>query len=75
MVMNQSESDSDVGTPASVPLLIDAKATARLLGVSDRLLWSMTNANEVPHVRVRRRVLYPVNQLREWIAEHTKGGR
>lgn len=48
-------------------LLIAARQAAKVLGISTRLLWSMTNARQIPHVRVRRRVLYDPLDLRAWI--------
>ena len=53
----------------SEPLAVNAKEAAALLGVSQRLLWSLTNAGQVPHVRLGRRVLYPVDELRKWLSE------
>ncbi|MBX3353968.1 MAG: helix-turn-helix domain-containing protein [Phycisphaeraceae bacterium] len=44
-----------------------------MLGISERLLWTLTNAGEVPHIRLGARVLYPVKALNEWIEERTSG--
>jgi excisionase family DNA binding protein len=56
------------GAQAAEPLLVGAVQAARLLGISGRLLWSMTAAGEIPSVRIRRRVLFCVQSLRSWIA-------
>ena len=59
----------------SEPLLVSAREAARRLGISERLLWSLTNAGDIPHVRINRRVLYSPEDLRDWIARSRKGGR
>lgn len=56
-------------------MLIDARRAAAMLGIGTRTLWSLTDADEIPHVRIRRRVLYPVEELRRWIESRQTGGR
>lgn len=53
-------------------LALRRKEAARALGISERLLWSKTVAGEVPHVRLGRAVIYPVDCLREWLAKNTQ---
>ncbi|MEM7754874.1 MAG: helix-turn-helix domain-containing protein [Planctomycetota bacterium] len=49
---------------------------ARALGISERKLWSLTNAGEIPHVRLGRAVVYPVRELEAWLTDQAaKGGR
>lgn len=55
-------------------LLVDAKVAAEMLSVSPRKLWGMTASGEIPHVRLGRCVRYPVEDLRRWVEEQTKGG-
>lgn len=66
-------------TPASgdqEPLLVDGKRARKILGdISQKLLWSMTKAGEIPCVRMRRRVLYSPEALRDWVKRNTKGAR
>jgi len=50
------------------PMAYGAKEAARVLGIGVRLLWTKTNSGEIPHFRLGRRVLYPVDQLRDWMA-------
>jgi len=50
-------------------LALRPKEAARALGISDRLLWTKTNMGEIPHVRIGKRVLYPVAELQLWLAE------
>jgi excisionase family DNA binding protein len=52
-------------------LTVSRSEAARMLGISERLLWTWTNAGVIPHVRIGARVLYPVDQLREWLSDAT----
>lgn len=53
---------------------LTAPEAAAYLRISRRTLWSMTNAGEVPHLRLGRRVLYPESELQAWIASRVQGG-
>lgn len=53
-------------------LALRPNEAAKALGISVRLLWSRTNAGEIPHVRVGRRVLYPVEALEQWLAQQVE---
>lgn len=57
-------------------LALRPRDAATALGIGERLLWSKTNAGEIPHVRIGRAIVYPVDLLREWLAEQArrKGG-
>ena len=55
-------------------LAVRAPEAARKLGIGTRLLWSLTNQNQIPHCRIGKAILYPVDQLRAWLAEQAKGG-
>ena len=46
---------------------------ARAIGISTRLLWSMTNRGDIPCVRIGRRVVYPLHLLREWLETNARG--
>ena len=67
-----TEQSPQVDTPA--PLALRPKDAARALGIGERLLWSKTNAGEIPHVRIGKAILYPVKLLNEWLAQQAKGG-
>ena len=66
-------SDGPRRSPRKDTLLLDAKRAAAMLGIGSRTLWSLTKAGEVPHLRIGRRVLYPVDHLTAWIRAKTKG--
>ncbi len=61
--------------PGEVPrLALRPREAARALGIGERLLWSRTNAGEIPCVRIGRAVVYPVDLLRDYLAQQAKGG-
>ncbi len=49
------------------PFLVDATEAARLLSISTRTLWTMTDRGEIPCVRIGRAMRYSVDDLRAWI--------
>lgn len=55
------------------PLNVDRREAARLLGISERLLWAWTKQNRIPHLRIGSRVLYPLHLLRRWVEEQANG--
>lgn len=60
------------GEPA--PLAFRPREAAKALGIGERLLWDLTKRNEVPHARIGRAVVYPVDGLRAWLTAKAKGG-
>lgn len=57
-----------------LPLLFTPSQSARALAIGKRKLWSLTAANEIPHIRIGRSVRYPVADLQRWIDSNKKGG-
>lgn len=57
------------------PLSLRARDAARLLGISQRSLWTITKRGDIPHVRIGRTVTYPVDGLRDWLKKRSKGGK
>jgi excisionase family DNA binding protein len=58
-------------------LALRPREAAKALGVSERSLWEWTHRGDVPHVRIGRTIMYPVDSLREWLnrqANKAKGG-
>jgi predicted DNA-binding transcriptional regulator AlpA len=45
-------------------LALRPRECAKCIGISERSLWTLTKANEVPHTRLGKSVLYPVDALR-----------
>lgn len=56
-------------------LALRPRQAAQALGIGERLLWSKTNAGEIPSVRIGRAVVYPIDLLRAYLARQAKGGR
>ncbi len=52
-----------------------SRDAARMLGISERTLWSYTKSGDIPHVRLGRRILYPIQALRDWMQRIITGGK
>ena len=52
-------------------LALRPKDAARILGISQRLLWQWTRTEQVPHIRIGNVVLYPVAGLERWLDERS----
>lgn len=64
--------DSD--SEAVGQLALRPREAARALGIGERLLWSLTNRGEIPHLKLGRATLYPVEDLRRWLSEKANKG-
>ena len=70
-----SEPDSNVtkahhtaSAPGPEVLLVGPKEAARLLSISERLLWSRSRGPDpIPSVRLNRRILYRISDLKRWV--------
>ena len=58
--------------PETPCLAMRPREAAKSLGVSERLLWEWTDRGVVPHVRLCKAILYPVDSLREWLKRQTQ---
>lgn len=57
------------------PLLLTAREAAAMLAISERHLWSLTAAGELPFIRVGTRgVRFLPDDLTAWIESRRKGG-
>ena len=54
---------------ATAPLALRRRQAAKLLNVCQKTLWSWTKAGIVPHVRIGKAILYPVDLLQEWLRQ------
>jgi hypothetical protein len=51
-------------------LLVNASEASKMLGISDRTLWTISHPRgSVPVVKIGSRVLYSVAALERWISE------
>ena len=53
-------------------LALGPRQAAKALGISPRLLWTLTNQKLIPHLRLGRRVIYPVAQLESWLEKQAQ---
>lgn len=47
---------------------------AKALGISERLLWEHTDRGAIPHIRLGKAILYPVDSLRDWLKQQAQQG-
>ncbi len=60
-----------IGTHEPAPtLLLTPRAAARALAVSERTLWTLSKAGEIPRIMVGRAVRYSVRDLETYIARN-----
>ena len=57
---------------ATPHLALRPREAAQALGISPRFLWTLTNQGDVPHLRLGRTVVYPVDALRKWLDQRVK---
>ena len=55
-----------------LPLLLNVKQLADLLGVSDSSVYELIQEDDFPSLRIGKRIVIPKEELREWISTHTK---
>lgn len=58
-----------------LPLLLNVKQLAELLGVSDSSVYELIQEDDFPFLRIGKRIVIPKEELRKWISAHTKGGQ
>lgn len=56
-----------------LPLLLNVKQLAELLGVSDSSVYELIQKDDFPSLRIGKRIVIPKEELRKWISAHTKG--
>jgi excisionase family DNA binding protein len=57
------------GTADSEPVVLDVPEVARRLGISRSFAYELVAAGEIPSLRLGRRVLVPVHQLRRLLGQ------
>ena len=57
-----------------LPLLLNVKQVASLLGISDSGAYELIQEDDFPSLRIGKRIVVPKEELRKWISNHTKGG-
>ena len=56
-----------------LPLRLNVKQLAELLGVSDSIVYELIQEDDFPSLRIGKRIVIPKEELRKWISAHTKG--
>ena len=54
-------------------LCLNAKDVSESTGVSLSKIRKLTRCGEIPHIKIGRRILYPVAALDEWLSQNTIG--
>lgn len=62
-----------IANDKSEPLLLTAAQAAKVLAISPRTLWTLTDTGVVPCVRLGRSVRYSTDDLREVIRKNRRG--
>ncbi len=55
-------------------LAMRPREAAEALGIGERLLWSLTNRGEIPHLRLGKAILYPIETLQAWLDHQAAKG-
>ena len=55
-----------------LPLLLNVKQLADLLGISESSVYELIQEKDFPSLRIGKRIVIPKEELREWISARTK---
>ena len=56
-----------------LPELLTTTETAELLRLKERKIYDLVASDEIPHVRITGKILFPRVLIDQWIARHTSG--
>ncbi len=57
-----------------LPLFLNSKTVARVLGVSPSSAYELMHEPGFPMLRIGNRMVVPKEQFIQWVVEHTEGG-
>ena len=57
-----------------LPLFLNARTVAKVLGVSPSSAYELMHENGFPTLRVGSRMVVPKEQFIQWVSAHTEGG-
>ena len=57
-----------------LPLFLNARMVAQLLGVSNSSAYELMHEKNFPTLRIGSRMVVPKDKFIEWVVQHTKGG-
>lgn len=52
-------------------LCLSAVEISEKTGLSISMIRKLTRSSEIPHIRVGRRILYPANEIENWLKQNT----
>jgi excisionase family DNA binding protein len=71
MLGTETQRPAEKTEPAIPCLAMRTKQAAAALGISERLLWELTQRGVIPCVRLNKAVLYSTDALRDWLRTQT----
>jgi excisionase family DNA binding protein len=57
------------------PLALRPREAAWELGISERHLWTLTNQNKIPHVKLGKSIRYISDTLTDWLQKQATQGK
>lgn len=66
---------NSIGFSSAVPVLLKSKAAAELLQISERKLWSLQNAGDIPSLHIGRSVRFRLVDLETYAERLAKEGK
>ena len=74
MATDRTTAPGSAPAVASTALALRPREAAKALGISERMLWSLTAPRgTIPAVRIGTCVLYPVTGLQAWLDRQAQG--
>ena len=66
--------DKTPSIDAPIRLGLRLKEAAAAIGISERKLWNITadQTSGIPHARFGKTLVYPIDELRRWLAERAR---
>jgi len=55
------------------PIALRPREAAKALSISERQLWTLTKRGAIPHLRLGRCIVYPIDSLRAWLRHQAEG--
>ena len=66
-------SSCDYRSYDDLPLFMDAKQVAAVLGISRTTVYELAREQSLPVIRIGTKIIIPKEKLIEWITNHTEG--